>query len=107
MYSKSIIKLGNNFFSACKPETEFTGFLHGFRPAKDYWIGVCQLDVNPDSNLLDEIVICVIEFILCKRTEKTMAEIFSLKTENGNRKLKLIYKGMPITGFPLFEYKFE
>ena len=107
MSSKSTIKLDNNFFSICTPEAEFTGFFNGFRPTKDYWIGVCQLDKNPFSTQVDENNSYSIDFIICRRKEKTMEEIFNLKTENQNRKLKLIYKNTSKKAYPFFEYKFE
>jgi len=99
-------KLEPSFFKDVQIGTEFVGKLKGFRAAKDYWIGVCELkEINKKSET-GEIYYATVDFIICKKSENTLTGLLSLKQQAKEKSLKLIFKGMTSKGFPIFFHEF-
>ena len=86
--------------------TKFKGKYVGFRPAKEFWIVVCELEgfskISEDGN----VQVGRVDFIICSKTEKTLSEILSLKQVHKNKILMLTFKGLSKNGHPIFFHKF-
>ena len=72
--------------------TKFKGKYVGFRPAKEFWIVVCELEgfskISEDGN----VQVGRVDFIICSKTEKTLSEILSLKKVHKNKILMFTFK---------------
>ena len=99
-------KLELAFFKDVQVGTEFIGKLKGFRPAKDYWIGVCELMNITEQSENGEKNIGSVDFILCKYSDKTLSDMMNMKQLAKNKRLKLTFKGMSTKGFPIFFHEF-
>ena len=99
-------KLEPSFFKDIQIGTEFIGRLKGFRAAKDYWIGGCQLTNVTKKSETGEIYYATVDFIICKKTENTLLGLLNLKQQVKDNPLKLTFKGFSRTGFPIFFHEF-
>lgn len=99
-------KLEPSFFKNFQIGTEFIGKLKGFRAAKDYWIGVCELKEIYKKSETGETYYATVDFIICKKSEKTLSDILNLKQLAKEKRLKLTFKGMSTKGFPIFFHEF-
>lgn len=94
------------FFKDVQIGTEFVGKLKGFRPTKDYWIGVCELKNITKQSETGELYYATVDFIICKKSENTLSGIMGLKQLSKEKRLKLTLKGMTSKGFPIFFHEF-
>ena len=106
MNFKKIYKLSNQYFENLSIGSIFISKMRGFRPAKDYWIGICQIEDIYEIDENGEKNYAIIDFIFCKRSEKTLTELINLKQKVHDHKLKLIFKGLTSKGFPVFYHQF-
>lgn len=99
-------KLEPSYFKDAEIGTEYFGKLKGFRPGKDYWIGVCELTDITKQSETGEILHATVDFIYCKKSENTLSGLLNLKQQIKENKLKLTFKGFTRTGFPIFFHDF-
>lgn len=100
-------KLSNKYFENCSAGSIFNGKMLGFRPAEDFWNGVCLLDDFCEFDEGGNRIFATVDFIYCKRIEKSLSDILNLMKKAKESKLKLILNGMTPAGFPIFFHLFE
>lgn len=99
-------KLEPSFFKDVDVGTEYTGKLKGFRPAKDYWIGVCNLKDITKQTDTEDILLAAVEFIYCKKPDNTLNDLLNLKQQVRDIEIKLTLKGFTRKGYPIFYHNF-
>jgi len=99
-------KVDKTYFDNCPIGKEFSGRYKGFRPTRDYYIGVCEVESISEKLEDGTIIFGSIDFILRKKDISFM-EMFELGKELKNKKLTLIFKGFSQKGYPVFFHKFD
>lgn len=99
-------KLSPSYFKSMPEGTKFIGKLKGFKPVRDYWIGVCVLTKLPESSGSVEYSNICMDFIICKKNENTLAGLLNLKQQSKEKKLVLTFKGISKSGYPNFFHEF-